>query len=715
MIILNSVSKYYQLHNESILQALDNVSIKLGNSGLVAITGESGSGKTTLINLIAGVDSYEYGYIEVLGRDYSSFVKSEFDIFRNFNISHIHQDVNLIEDYTVYDNIAILLEYRGTNKTKIDNKVNYAIEELDLRELSHRKIKNLSGGEKQRVAIARSIVSDSNIILADEPVVQLDSDSQEIIMKILRKISKTKLVVVVTHDEEIIRKFADRKMELCQGKIISDSIIRVIEEKAIIEKESEFNTNIMMVFRAVIRDILSTPTRSLFMIITNALLMCIIYLGFTFFVTSDFIDNQTGESQVVYLQKRDRESFTESDIIILNDIQMEQYSLICSFNYNFIYLNVIDNNLDNTSFSFKKILVQSSSILFKRDLIEGNLPLTRNEVVTNSLWYHIGDTINVVFNDQHIEEFIVTGLLDNDIVISDAPIIYFNDLFLGNNSNVINDQIFFSELMSNSFDVFVYIRNSNYNLSGILIDDLSGLKSVILYVPEESDIEVEDVMTIVKPIDGYEITLKVNNIVVTNDDELIGKIAISSDIANNLYNDLLSNSEITIRGIDRFEILKMKALVNDDTYRIIDPFLEKQNLQLFEKGIESILYKIIFITILMLMTYVLFYIHRNKATEKNKQFTVMRILGLTKKRLSLILHIENLLTFFMGVIILFLTSYLLISHHLISYSIYRFADFEQYMYLTLLLLFVNIWVIYFTYKFQNKGSLMNILRKKNHD
>ena len=166
------------------------------------ITGESGSGKSTLLNVISGLDSYEEGEMYIDGRETSHYLASDFEEYRKKYIGNIFQDFNLVNSYTVYQNIELILLINGYSRDEIRQRVPDIISKVGLGEYAKTKVSKLSGGQRQRVAIARALAKDTDIIVADEPTGNLDSVSAEGIVQILRDIAHDKLVIVVTHNFE---------------------------------------------------------------------------------------------------------------------------------------------------------------------------------------------------------------------------------------------------------------------------------------------------------------------------------------------------------------------------------------------------------------------------------------------------------------------------------------------------------------------------------
>ena len=217
MIELRGVSKLYRNKKGVKVQALKNINLMLPSKGLVFIVGKSGSGKSTLLNLLGSLDHPTEGSIYIDGKKLTKRIE---EAYRNQYIGFIFQEFHIFDEYSVYDNICLSL--RLQKKHPIKEKVLQLLENLGLDGLENRKPNELSGGQKQKVAVARALVKNPMVILADEPTGNLDIRSSAQLFDILKAISETKLVVVVSHDLEAARKYGDRVIEIADGKIIQD-------------------------------------------------------------------------------------------------------------------------------------------------------------------------------------------------------------------------------------------------------------------------------------------------------------------------------------------------------------------------------------------------------------------------------------------------------------------------------------------------------------
>ena len=220
MLEVKNLTKVYKTKEGADVRALDGVSIRFDECGMVFLLGKSGSGKSTLLNMCGGLDTPDSGEIIIKGRSSKDFAPSDFDSYRNTYVGFVFQEYNILNEFTVEDNIALALELQ--NRSKERGEVENILKEVELENFAKRKPNTLSGGQKQRVAIARALVKKPKIIMADEPTGALDSNTGKQVFDTLKKLSETKLVIVVSHDREFAEIYGDRIIELKDGKIVSD-------------------------------------------------------------------------------------------------------------------------------------------------------------------------------------------------------------------------------------------------------------------------------------------------------------------------------------------------------------------------------------------------------------------------------------------------------------------------------------------------------------
>ncbi len=232
MLSVKNITKIYNTKGGVEVRALDGVTVDFPEKGMVFLLGRSGSGKSTLLNVAGGLDAPTSGEIILNGKSSKDFTAADFDSYRNTYVGFIFQEYNILEEFTVEQNILLALQLQNKNSDK--KAAQDILSQVDLQGVNKRKPKTLSGGQRQRVAIARALIKNPKIIFADEPTGALDSNTGEQIFETLKKLSKDRLVIVVSHDRGFAEKYGDRIIELSDGKIVSD----VSKEFFISNKES---------------------------------------------------------------------------------------------------------------------------------------------------------------------------------------------------------------------------------------------------------------------------------------------------------------------------------------------------------------------------------------------------------------------------------------------------------------------------------------------
>ena len=222
MLQIRGICKEYRT-GSLVQKALDKVSLNLRDNEFVAILGPSGSGKTTLLNIIGGLDRYDTGDLIINGISTKKYKDRDWDSYRNHTIGFVFQSYNLIPHQTLLANVELALTISGIGKAERRQRAQEALKQVGLGEQMHKKPNQLSGGQMQRVAIARALVNDPDILLADEPTGALDSETSIQVMELLKEVAKDRLVVMVTHNPELAYEYANRIVNLKDGKIISDS------------------------------------------------------------------------------------------------------------------------------------------------------------------------------------------------------------------------------------------------------------------------------------------------------------------------------------------------------------------------------------------------------------------------------------------------------------------------------------------------------------
>lgn len=222
MLQLKNITKNY-LSGDNEVQALKGINIEFRENEFVSILGQSGCGKTTLLNIIGGLDRYTSGDLIINGKSTKEFKDKDWDIYRNHSVGFVFQSYNLIPHQTVLANVELALTISGVGKAERKKRAIEALQKVGLGDQLNKKPNQMSGGQMQRVAIARALVNDPDILLADEPTGALDSKTSVQVMEILKEISKDRLIIMVTHNPELAKKYSSRIVKLLDGKIIDDS------------------------------------------------------------------------------------------------------------------------------------------------------------------------------------------------------------------------------------------------------------------------------------------------------------------------------------------------------------------------------------------------------------------------------------------------------------------------------------------------------------
>lgn len=284
MVRLENVNKYYQSGSERI-HAIKNLNITFPDKGLVFILGPSGCGKSTLLNMLGGLDKPDDGAIYIEDRDIKTFSNSDLNNYLNSYLGFVFQEYNILKDLNLYQNISLPLEMQGYSKKEIKEKVDKILVEVDLEQYRKRKINQLSGGQRQRIAIARALIKDPKMIIADEPTGNLDATTSASIFDIFKKLSKDRLIIIVSHDEESAYEYGDRIIHISDGELTKDtnpSLASTKAEKLQLKKASvPLKTSLKLSFKNVWKK------RFRFLVMTIICALSLAFLSFTLELSDD--------------------------------------------------------------------------------------------------------------------------------------------------------------------------------------------------------------------------------------------------------------------------------------------------------------------------------------------------------------------------------------------------------------------------------------------
>ncbi len=390
MLELKNIKKEFKTKKETITP-LKDINIILPNHGLVFILGPSGCGKSTLLNLIGGLDTPTSGSLTFNNLKLNDLSNEELDSYRLNKVGFIFQDFNLLDNLNVYDNIKFSLDIKGIKDNEL---INNTLNSLEISHLKTRKIKELSGGEKARVGIARCLVKNPSLILADEPTGNLDEENRNNVFNILKKISQEKLVVVVSHDLEAAQSYADKILYLENGyiKAIEDKTILPTFLEEITLKKSTGQSNFKLKYSLSL--LKRNPLRYLIIIL-------ILSITFSFLILDISIQN-----------------------ININKSHAEALKLNHDYNYEIIKGDVTSSNL---------MIYNESELKEVTNYLEQNNIKYRldNHVITNDtnimlMFANILDTPAPIYN------YFYPGVMSNDNTFYEVPENYFDDYnFIG--------------------------------------------------------------------------------------------------------------------------------------------------------------------------------------------------------------------------------------------------------------------------------------------
>ena len=443
MLELKNVCKKYDR------EVLKKINLKFENKGFICLVGESGSGKTTLLNIIGGLEQPDSGKVIFNGNNIKNIDSS---FYSNQLVSFINQNYNLIDKYTVLENILLPIELRRIRSPcNVDN----ILKMLGIYSLKNKKVISLSGGEKQRVAIARCIVQNTRVILADEPTGALDSENAYSVMRILKNLSKQKLVIVVTHNIELANSFANDIIKINDGKIYSKLKVINKNKYSKIKCNRKIKLSFIKLVKYAIKNLNNKLLRNILTIL--AFTIGLLSLGIVLSIKTGFnkeLDSLNKSSFFNYPLVISKNNYVDDfsnkvenkngvnvkkGSFVTNEIDDKLISLVNNIDKK--YVNGITYYRD-IDYEFKSIsYVNPSNNYFY--LVSGRMPENKNEVmilydeedsISDKLYNYLDVSNNGLINNVfkvNDKELIITGIVksNNDYFKSLSGILYSNDLF----------------------------------------------------------------------------------------------------------------------------------------------------------------------------------------------------------------------------------------------------------------------------------------------
>lgn len=469
MIKITGLTKVYKTNSIDV-QALNNVNISIANNGLVSILGPSGCGKTTLLNIIGGLDSNFDGDITINNKSIKKMKSRERDRYRNQEIGFVFQDYNLISTLNIYSNIEIALSLSKENNKEKKQKIYELAEQLGIKDLLKKYPNELSGGQKQRAVIARALVNNPSIILADEPTGALDSKTSVQIIEILKKISKDKLVIMVTHNKELAYEYSDRIINIHDGVVINDEI-RYLNKDIDIKRDIKKDNNpFKSLFKMSSHNLLNKWVRTLLIILACSIgivALCIVvtvangmslYIGdvqkqalktYPVTINSNITSEEISSDSTIY-----KEYPTEEKIYITDDPQTLRDHVNTFTNEFMTYIKNMDKDLysamsysgwlkmrimakNENSYNWisgyyymKELCYKDEYVNSEYDVLSGSIPSNKNEIAlvidkNNCVSRDMLTYIGLKYDDQ--KEISFNELLNREYKVIDNNLYYVKD------------------------------------------------------------------------------------------------------------------------------------------------------------------------------------------------------------------------------------------------------------------------------------------------
>ena len=445
MIELVNLTKIYHSENEGSL-ALKGISLKFPETGFVTITGESGSGKTTLLNVLSGFVTYEEGSMFIDGVDFSTFSAEDIEAYRKNDVGFVFQDYHLIESHTVLDNLIEALLIVGVSNKEAKKKSLSFLEKFGLIEHKNNKARELSSGQKQKLAIARALIKEPKIVLCDEPTANLDVDSGKIIFNILKEYAKDHLVIVSTHNYEDAQDYVTHFVRIYQGVLTSYEQIEEVKKEpseSIKDKKSDArHLSLINLKRHVPLNIVKAIFSSILVVLSlfmMALFTSNIDDSFTKIISRSVFNNVNQNEMMV--MKKSGEMMSYDDLNGLKNVDhieaTQMFGLASEMNYYYregidygYHIEIVLEGLDGgtvertekvfETFHNDLYIKSAQGVINESDLSSGSLPTGFFDIVAPAT-YQIGDVLTIYFRDPLLQglnyfhfDFTVVGTLKDE-------------------------------------------------------------------------------------------------------------------------------------------------------------------------------------------------------------------------------------------------------------------------------------------------------------
>jgi len=668
MLKLKNISKYYH-QSGNVVKALDSIDLHFENNEFVVITGESGSGKSTLLNVISGLDTYEDGEMIFLDQETAYFSKTQWEMYRKNNIGFIFQNYNIIESYTVYENVEMSAVIKGYDSEKRKKHVLSLIEKVGLKGKEKQKCSTLSGGEKQRVAIARALAKDAPLIIADEPTGNLDKKTGENILKLLKEIAQDKLVILVSHSFESVEPYATRHVRLFDGEVTLDKTLKPTSPSEVSQAEEDQPLTWWTLLFIAFKNIFSTPKRSIFTFLISVFMVLVFALVYGSYVQqinsmpdTSFVQgfNNVTENRLI-LSKTNHEAFSDSEIAsFLNRsevIDVLPYDPVLDLDVHIPYVN------GNETFTYGSGALLPSSLLRQRDVHSGRLPQNSGEIVIASDDdYEIGDEVALAFSHTfrggtqqddayHITKEVV-GLMDapgrfRHTVYTTSD--FFEDPLLRAYGFFRNNQIM-AEYTNDDETRGFGINTYDVKLTESIDEDEIWLAEYVrnqLNIGNGSSIDLT-----FNDSFSQEDQIKNFNLMALEDYNGDHGLIIHPNSFSALF-EAIPSYQITLIVQDNFDAQNVIDSIDSEVYNTLYPAEQTDPFNQIARIMLSIFFGGISIGVAFIMYFAGYLALKNVMTAKKKDYVILRAIGVSKKELNRITIIEMVLNMLIALILVF--------------------------------------------------------------
>lgn len=613
MIELKDVSKFYSNNGVTNI-GLQNINLKLHRNEIVAITGESGSGKSTLLNVISKIDFFDEGEIFYYGNETSYFSISDMDDFRKNKVGFIFQNYNILDSYTVLDNVMIPFLLKGLSKTDAKVEAMLLIKKVGLDGRENHRGSKLSGGEKQRCVIARALAGDCDILACDEPTGNLDSQTALEIIKLIKEVAKDKLVLIVTHNYPEVEGIATRLLKMADGRIVED----IVYNEALIEPSKELDLdytplNKKVIWTLGINNIIRTPKKTvisclMYFIIAFCFLFLAQFISTSFRQTNGYSEfNNTFENRLFVYGQNGK----PIDVSLLDGYNYDVNDFSSEINYNYEFKN-----------SYVTFSYLGSQIDY--DLVAGRLPENDYEFV---LLFNSPSKFRIQQESKNIGDELVFKVNNGNSYER------FKLVGIGSYKDNLTDATFASgcprlQKVLNRVTPNYYIEQGNYR-NMIEVSLINGKAKPRLFIPSESYEENPNIKIFV---DMYE--LDEFDVITYGGEEVFIEVSIDGDGYLDSYFASVYSSKSKLK--------KLMKQLNDEEIKVIYPkeFIREDFLErlLLEIGVFVITAQLgaYFIGIFFIIYVILSRVYRSRI----KDYSILRTLGVTKKDMSKIVNVE---------------------------------------------------------------------------